>query len=62
MGGDVDFTAADFDALMGHAVAVADAPGCVFAAKLIEAYPEAKVVLNYLRPRRLAQERLRDDA
>ncbi|KAJ3471839.1 hypothetical protein MRS44_001938 [Fusarium solani] len=49
MGGDVDLTAADFDAVMGHAVAVADAPASVFAAELIEAYPEAKVVLNYRR-------------
>ncbi|KAL6359025.1 hypothetical protein LRP88_09223 [Fusarium phalaenopsidis] len=34
---------------MGRAVAVADAPASVFAAELIEAYPEAKVVLNYRR-------------
>lgn len=40
-------TAADFDAVIGHAVAVADAPASVFAAELIEAYPDAKVVLNY---------------
>lgn len=32
---------------MGHAVAVADAPASVFAAELIEAYPDAKIVLNY---------------
>jgi hypothetical protein len=32
---------------MGHAVAVADAPASCFAAELIEAYPDAKVILNY---------------
>lgn len=31
---------------MGHAEAVVDATGSVFAAELIAAYPEAKVILN----------------
>ncbi|KAK0706070.1 hypothetical protein B0T26DRAFT_788410 [Lasiosphaeria miniovina] len=39
-------TAADFDALLGHAVAVTDAAASVFAADMIAAYPSAKVVLN----------------
>ncbi|KAK7432947.1 hypothetical protein QQZ08_000418 [Neonectria magnoliae] len=37
---------ADFDAVLGHSVAVTDAAASVFAAELIAAYPEAKVVLN----------------
>ncbi|ROW16233.1 hypothetical protein VPNG_01971 [Cytospora leucostoma] len=45
--GNTIFTAADFDPLLGHAVAVTDAPASVFAAELIASYPEAKVVLNY---------------
>lgn len=32
---------------MGHSTAVTDAAGSVFAAELIEAYPDAKIVLNY---------------
>ncbi|KAG6353260.1 hypothetical protein INS49_007559 [Diaporthe citri] len=47
--GNNDFTAADFDPLIGHSVAVTDAAASVFAAELIAAYPEAKVVLNYRR-------------
>lgn len=39
-------TAADFDALLGHAVAVTDAAANSFATELIEAYPDAKVILN----------------
>ncbi|CAG9953277.1 unnamed protein product [Clonostachys rosea f. rosea IK726] len=46
-GGDVQLTAEDFDKVMGHAVAVADAPASVFAAELIQAYPEAKIILNH---------------
>lgn len=38
--------AEEFDELMGHAEAVVDAAGSVFAADLIAAYPDAKVVLN----------------
>lgn len=34
-----------FDALLGHTAAVTDAPSMVFWKELIEAYPEAKVVL-----------------
>jgi hypothetical protein len=42
-------TAADFDALLGHSVAVTDAAASVFAAEMIAAYPEAKVILNMRR-------------
>ncbi|KAK4033699.1 hypothetical protein C8A01DRAFT_49753 [Parachaetomium inaequale] len=42
-------TAAEFDELLGHSVAVTDAAGSVFAAEMIAAYPEAKVVLNMRR-------------
>ncbi|KAI2619612.1 hypothetical protein GGR54DRAFT_602742 [Hypoxylon sp. NC1633] len=37
----------EFDAVLGNAVAVTDPVGSIFAADLIAAYPEAKVVLNY---------------
>ncbi|KAK3995850.1 hypothetical protein QBC44DRAFT_388099 [Cladorrhinum sp. PSN332] len=47
--GNATLTAADFDPLIGHSVAVTDAIGAVFAAELTEAYPEAKVVQNYHR-------------
>jgi hypothetical protein len=43
--GGTPFTAADFDPILGHCVAVTDA--APFAAELVAAYPEAKVVLNY---------------
>ncbi|KAJ4149977.1 hypothetical protein LMH87_010749 [Akanthomyces muscarius] len=36
---------AEFDQLLGHAAAITDTPGCVFWEELVEAYPEAKVVL-----------------
>jgi hypothetical protein len=39
-------SAADFDALLGHSVAVTDAAANCFAPELIAAYPNAKVVLN----------------
>lgn len=39
-------SAADFDGLLGHAVAVTDAAANSFAKELIAAYPDAKVVLN----------------
>ncbi|KAK7419644.1 hypothetical protein QQX98_003235 [Neonectria punicea] len=45
--GNTTITAADFDAVLGHSVAVTDAAASVFAAELIAAYPDAKVVLNY---------------
>ena len=44
--GETDISAADFDAIIGHAVAVSDAPASVFAADIIAAYPDARVVLN----------------
>ncbi|RSL57624.1 hypothetical protein CEP54_008229 [Fusarium duplospermum] len=47
MDGNTKFTQEDFDAVMGHSTAVTDAAGSVFAAELIEAYPDAKIVLNY---------------
>ncbi|GAP85092.2 hypothetical protein SAMD00023353_2200210 [Rosellinia necatrix] len=39
-------TAADFDVLIGNAVAVTDTASSAFAAEIIAAYPEAKVILN----------------
>ncbi len=36
----------EFDKLLGHCQAVADHPCCVFAEELIQAYPEAKVILT----------------
>jgi hypothetical protein len=42
-------TREEFDELLGHSVAVTDAAASVFAADLIRAYPEAKVVLNMRR-------------
>lgn len=42
-------TAAEFDELLGHAVAVTDAAASVFAAEMVAAYPGAKVVLNMRR-------------
>ena len=47
--GDCEISAADFDALLGHAVAVVDVPAYGFASELIQAYPEAKVILNMRR-------------
>lgn len=47
--GDCEITAADFDRLIGHCVAVTDAPSSVFASEMIRAYPEAKVILNLRR-------------
>ncbi|KAI0476325.1 P-loop containing nucleoside triphosphate hydrolase protein [Xylariaceae sp. FL0804] len=40
------FTRKDWDRLLGDAQAVCDWPACAFAKELIEAYPEAKVVLT----------------
>ncbi|KAH6673389.1 hypothetical protein B0J14DRAFT_700398 [Halenospora varia] len=40
------FTRADWDALLGDCQAVCDWPAIAFAKELIEAYPEAKVVLT----------------
>ena len=39
------FTRGDWDKLLGNAQAVCDWPACAFAKELLEAYPEAKVVL-----------------
>jgi hypothetical protein len=36
---------AEFDALLGHCSVTGAAPSCYFAKELIEAYPEAKVIL-----------------
>lgn len=36
---------AEFDQLLGESAAVTDAPACILWAELVEAYPEAKVVL-----------------
>ncbi|KAH9993141.1 hypothetical protein F4779DRAFT_608898 [Xylariaceae sp. FL0662B] len=44
---DGELTAADFDALLGHRVAVADMASYFFAPELIDAYPDAKVIFNY---------------
>ncbi|KAF9885343.1 hypothetical protein FE257_012960 [Aspergillus nanangensis] len=44
--GDAHITREDFDALLGHADAVVDSAASFFAAQLIEAYPEAKIILN----------------
>lgn len=47
--GDVSISASEFDALLGHSVAVTDAAASVFASEMIAAYPHAKVVLNIRR-------------
>lgn len=36
---------AEYDQLLGHCAAVTDSPGCCMWEELVEAYPEAKVVL-----------------
>src|SRR5271155_3453576 len=40
------FTRVDWDRLLGHCQAVCDWPAVAFAKELIEAYPEAKVILT----------------
>jgi hypothetical protein len=40
------FTRRDWDKLLGHCQAVCDWPAIAFAKELIEAYPEAKVILT----------------
>ncbi|OHW92210.1 hypothetical protein CSPAE12_09221 [Colletotrichum incanum] len=47
--GDCSISAEEFDELLGHCVAVTDAAASCFAAEMIRAYPEAKVVLNVRR-------------
>ena len=44
--GECEISAAEFDALLGHSVAVTDTAANFFAAELIKAYPDALVVLN----------------
>lgn len=44
--GDCTITAADFDEVLGHSMAVTDAAGSCFAPEMIRAYPNAKVILN----------------
>ena len=44
--GEAKITAEEFDALLGHSVAVTDAAASCFAAEMIAAYPNAKVILN----------------
>lgn len=44
--GESDITVQDFDELLGHSVAVTDAAASVFAVEMIQACPEAKVILN----------------
>lgn len=38
---------AEFDRLLGHCQGVSDLPAILFAKELIEAYPEAKVILTH---------------
>lgn len=40
------YTRPDFDKLLSDYDAVMDLPGCIFAKELIEAYPDAKVILT----------------
>lgn len=47
--GDLNITAEDFDVLLGHADAVVETPAWFFASEMIQAYPDAKVVLNLRR-------------
>ena len=39
-------SASDFDVVLGHCDAVTDQPACLFATELLDAYPDAKVILN----------------
>ncbi|KAI1160850.1 P-loop containing nucleoside triphosphate hydrolase protein [Nemania serpens] len=41
-----EFTRKDWDKLLGSSQAVCDWPACAFAKELIEAYPEAKVIMT----------------
>lgn len=47
--GETHITAADFDNIFGHAEAVVDTPATFACAELIEAFPDAKVILNMRR-------------
>lgn len=44
-GRDKPYGRAEFDQLLGHCAGVTDSPACLFWEKLVEAYPEAKIVL-----------------
>lgn len=44
--GDCRVSAREFDLIVGHCEAVTDAPLACFAAELVAAYPDAKVLLN----------------
>ncbi|PYI06998.1 hypothetical protein BO78DRAFT_469493 [Aspergillus sclerotiicarbonarius CBS 121057] len=45
-GGDVEITRAEFDALLGHCDAVIDTAAALFTVEILQAYPDAKVILN----------------
>ncbi|KAK4493865.1 hypothetical protein PRZ48_015050 [Zasmidium cellare] len=42
-----NFTASDFDAVTGHCEAVSDLPCSALYAELIDAYPKARIIVNY---------------
>ena len=42
-----NFTASDFDAVIGHCEAVSDLPCSALYAELIDAYPKARIIVNY---------------
>jgi Sulfotransferase domain len=42
-------TAEDFDRILGHCQAVTDQPACLLSLDLMDAYPEAKVIINQRR-------------
>ncbi|GKZ34156.1 hypothetical protein AbraIFM66950_004338 [Aspergillus brasiliensis] len=44
--GDAPISREEFDALLGHCDAVVDTAAAMFSVELIQAYPEAKVILN----------------
>lgn len=48
--GATGITKEDLDDVLGHCNAVTDQQGAMFAAELIQAYPAAKVILNYRDP------------
>jgi len=45
--GSCKITRADFDTLIGDCAATCDAPPAMFYREMVEAYPEARVILNY---------------
>jgi hypothetical protein len=47
--GDCHISAEEFDRIIGHAVSIVDVPASAFAIEMIEAYPEAKVIINQRR-------------